>query len=342
MLEFFEKLIIIIILIFNSNLLLKSIKVCKNYSNKNIINKPEKIINNSNNHIYKELLQLYIENREMFYKKGREYILKKRGEAYNESNLITFQDKINYLLIHESPENKTEIVDKILLRNYTKNVLGKDICPPLLKIYKNVNEINIDELPEKFVLKCNHGSGMNIFCKEKSNFDLKRAKRLLKKWLKINYGLKMMEYQYINIERKIFAEQYLVDEMINYKFYCFNGEPKLIRVKERINRTSLYNFYFINWTIANIEFDFKKYVRDTKNIFKRPINLKKMIKYARLLSSKFCFCRVDYYEIDGKLYLSELTFSPLNAGIKYKKKEMEIYLGSLLDISKIKKKIRIK
>ena len=108
---------------------------------------------------------------------------------------------------------------------------------PFTELDQKVNEINIDELPEKFVLKCNHGSGMNIFCKEKSNFNLKSAKLLLKKWLNINYGLKMMEYQYINIERKIFAEQYLVDEMINYKFYCFNGEPKLIRVKERINRT---------------------------------------------------------------------------------------------------------
>ena len=129
--------------------------------NKNITNNIENILKDKND-LYKELFQLYIENREMFYLKGREYKMKNLGKTYNESNIVTIQDKLNYLLIHESPEKKTNIVDKILLRNYSKKILGKDICVPILKIYNDVDDINLNELPEKFVLKCNHGSGMNI------------------------------------------------------------------------------------------------------------------------------------------------------------------------------------
>ena len=288
-----------------------------------------------NNNIYKELFQLYIENREKFYFKGREYIMKKIGMKYNESNLLSIQDKLNYLLIHESPENKTEIVDKILLRSYSKKIIGEDICVPILKVYKDIEDINLDELPDKFVLKCNHGSAMNIICENKSNFDLPKAKNKLKYWMNINYGLFSFEYQYLNVKRKVFAEKFLENDIINYKFSCFNGVPKFIRVKGNINGTNLYNIYHVNWTIANIELSNEKYFLTT--IFKKPINIHKMIKYAKLLSSDFCYCRVDFYEVEGIVYLGEITFTPFNAFMKYKKKEMEIYLGNLINISNIKR-----
>ena len=238
----------------------------------------------------------------------------KRGKFYNDSNIITFQDKLNYLLIHESPEDKASIVDKILLRNYSEKILGKNICPPILKIYNNVEEINLEELPDKFVLKCNHGSGMNIICEDKSKFDSTNAKLIIKEWMNINYGLLKFEYQYLNIKRKIFAEKFLEKEIINYKFSCFNGEPKLIRVKGKINWTNLYNIYYTNWTISNIELDDNRYV--VTNIFKKPINLEKMIEYSKLLSSNFCYSRVDFYEVNGNVLLGEITFSPFNNMVK--------------------------
>ena len=175
---------------------------------------------NDKQNIYKELLELYIDNREKFYLKGREYIMKQQNKNFNISNVLTIQDKLNYLLVHESPENKSEIVDKILLRNYSTKIIGRDLCVPILKIYNNVDEINLSELPDKFVLKCNHGSGMNIVCKNKEKFNLEEAKNKLKKWMNINYGLASFEYQYINIKRKI---------------NCFNGEPKLIRIKRHVD-----------------------------------------------------------------------------------------------------------
>ena len=216
-----------------------------------------------------------------------------------------------------------EIVDKILFRNYSKKILGKDICAPIVKICNDVDEIELNDLPDRFVLKCNHGSGMNMFCEDKSKFDLKKAKIILKNWLNLNYGLESFEYQYINIKRRIIAEPYLDKEIINYKFSCFNGEPKFIRVKGKINGINLYNIYFINWTSTNIELDHPNYF--ISNNFKKPINLEEMIYYSRKLSSNFSFVRVDFYEVKGILYLGELTFSPFNTNINYKKKELGIY-----------------
>ena len=308
----------------------QNMKILIKYNNESLKGK------NNQNNIYKELLKLYLEDREKFYLKGREYKMHKKIDVYNESKLITIQDKLNYLLVRENPENKTELVDKILLRNYSQKILGKDICVPIIKIYNDVDDINLDELPEKFVLKCNHGSGMNIICKDKKKFNLTHAKEKLKKWLEINYGLKTFEYQYLNIKKKIFAEKYLADNIIDYKFNCFNGEPKFIRIKTHINGKNLNNHYTLNWTLTNIELNYGNFVRDPKINITRPINLDKMIYYAKLLSSDFCFCRVDFYEIDKIVYLGELTFSPFNLYMKYNNEKMRIYLGNLLNITKIK------
>ena len=325
------KNIIIILLIINIRLLIKNNQINKDDKmNKKYIKKE------SQRNFYKEMLELYFQNKEKFYARGREFKMGRIGKPYTVANAISFQDKLNYLLIYESPEEKASIADKILLRNYSKKILGNDICPPILKIYNNINEINLEELPDKFVLKCNHGSGMNIFCENKLKFDLPKAKLKLKKWIDINYGIKTFEYQYLNIKKRIFAEQFLNREIINYKFSCFNGKPKFIRVKAKINGKNFYNIYYTNWTISNFEIHNKKYI--LTNRFKKPINLEKMIRYSKLLSSDFCYCRVDFYEENRTLFLGEITFTPFNSKFKYKDKETEIYLGNLINISKIKSK----
>ena len=167
-------------------------------------------------------VKLYLKNKTEFYLKYRLKMLKQHHITYNESHLLTFQDKLNYLAIHENPELKTDIVDKIKIHQYSKRILGKDICVPILKVYKNEDEINLDELPEKFVLKANHGSKMNLICKNKFNFDIILAKKKLKKWKNINYGLLMTEFQYFAVDRKIFAAPYLGDKIIDYEIYCSN------------------------------------------------------------------------------------------------------------------------
>ena len=279
-------------------------------------------------------INLFLKNKTEFYYQERKEVFKK----YDESNLKTFNDKINYLVIHESAEYKANIVDKIKLSEYSKKILGKDICVPIIKIYDNPDEINLDELPDKFVLKCNHGSGMNIFCKNKTEFDLEQSKIQLNKWLNINYGLGGGQFQYYFIKRKIFASPYL-DDMVDYKIFCFNGNPKYIVAKKILNERIhqyVYNFYDLNWTLTDLQHSSWGLKRDPNVIIEKPKHLDLLIEYAKKFSNEFVFVRVDFYETNDRIYLGELTFTPANNLNTFKNEEQRIFLGNLLDITKIK------
>ena len=283
-------------------------------------------------------LETCYKTRAIIYIKARQNYLLSRNCDYNESNLVTIQDKLNYLTIHESPDYKSKIVDKIMLHDYSKKILGKDICVPILKIYNNSNEINLDNLPDKFVLKCNHGSAMNIICNNKNDFNLTKAKGLLNKWMSENYGTRGYEFQYLNVERKIFAETFLKDNIEDYKVYCFHGKPKLIRVQKKIKTNFIVNNYYnLNWKLTNIETGIPKYYRIKNYKFKKPKKLNLMINYAKKLSSEFAFVRVDFYEFNDTIYLGELTFTPSNAVFGLKNRKQSIDLGNLIDVKKIKK-----
>ena len=276
----------------------------------------------------------------MCYKSRTLYYLKARGTIMTKSisQLITIQEKINYLLIHESPDYKSKIVDKIGLHEYSKKILGKDICVPIIKIYENVNDINLSELPNKFVIKCNHGSGMNIICNDKSTFNITYSKFLLNKWINTNYGYKKSEFQYINVKRKIFAEKFLIDDIEDYKVYCFHGEPKFIRVqkKNKKGQGKINNFYDLNWNLTDIETGLPHFYRKPEIIFNKPKNLDIMLNYSRKLSEEFVFVRVDFYNINGKIYLGELTFTPSNLQFKLKNIEQSIFIGKFIDLTRIK------
>jgi len=314
----------------------KKNKVIENLEKNIETNKKYYEINQNNLVFYKEMLQLYIENRTQFYIKGREYFMKLENQVYDDSNINTIQDKLNWLIIHESPEYKAKIVDKILLHEYSKKILGKDICVPIIKIYNSTEDLDLNELPNKFVLKYNHGSAMNILCNNKSNLNLNNTKKLLNQWKNINYGLVGFEYQYLNIKRKLFAEKYLCDDAKDYKIYCFNGEPKFIRVQKNSfdNSFKINNYYNLDWTLNEIETNLPHYYRRPEIKFKKPKNLNLMLEYAKKLSKEFVFVRVDLYEIEDIVYLGELTFSPSNNRMKLKDNNQSLWLGSLLDITK--------
>ena len=216
--------------------------------------------------------------------------------------------------------------------------MGIDICVPIIKIYNDSEEIKLEDLPDKFVLKCNHGSGMNIKCNNKSKFDISKAKKILNKWKDINYGLKMSEFQYLNIQRKIFAEIYLKDNIEDYKIYCFHGMPKFIRVQQKLTRGhgKVNNYYDLNWKLTDIETGLKGFFRKPEIIFEKPKNLNLMIQYSKKLSEDFVFVRIDFYNIKGKIYLGEMTFSPSNLAFHLKNLKQSIEMGKLIDLNKIK------
>ena len=226
-----------------------------------------------------------------------------------------------------------------MLHDYSIKKLGKDICVPIIKIYNDANEIKEEDLPNKFVLKCNHGSAMNIICENKKNFDFEKAKYYLNKWKNINYGLGTNEFQYLTIERKIFAEKFIKENIEDYKIYCFHGIPKFVRVQKHfpgINGT-INNYYDLNWKLTDLETGLSGYIRRPDIIFERPKNFKLMLEYSKKLSEDFVFVRVDLYNVNGKIYLGEMTFCPSNNGFKLKNIQQSIELGKLIDVSKIKK-----
>ena len=155
----------------------------------------------------------------------------------------------------------------------------------------------------------------------------------------MDYGLKNSEFQYINVRREIFSETFLKKNIEDYKIYCFHGEPKYIRVQQKnIGQAGkINNYYNLKWELTDIETGLPFFYRRPDIIFPKPKNLDLMIYYARKLSSEFVFVRVDFYNINGKIYLGELTFTPSNVLFKLKNYKQSIYMGKYIDIKKIKK-----
>ena len=217
--------------------------------------------------------------------------------------------------------------------------MGKDICVPILKIYNNIEDINFNDLPDKFVLKLNHGYSMNIICKDKLKLNVNDTLKKLNKWKNFNYGLFTKEFQYLYVKRKIFAEQFLSENIIDYKILCFNGEPKIIQTRKFLNDKShriIHNHYNVNWELTELESGLKGYFRDPNITIKKPKNLQLMLHYAKLLSQEFVFVRVDLYEFNDKVYLGELTFTPENSFFKWKNRQQSMMIAKLMDINKIK------
>ena len=248
---------------------------------------------------------------------------------YNESNLITFEDKLNWLAIHDISILKGKCSDKILLHYYSKRKLGKDICNKILKIYHSEKEIDVNELPNQFVIKTNHGSGFNIIVEDKNKFNLTKAKILLKRWMKIDYGVFGTEFHYSIINKKIFVEEYLGKTLKNYKFLCYNGKPKYVYVSIKEGKHKYRNFYNMKWKFIPFNCLSKPH---PKYNYPKPKLFKLMKKYAIILSKDFKFVRVDLYEIENEIRLGELTFIPMNGFFYCKNKKHEIELGKDLII----------
>lgn len=266
-----------------------------------------------------------------------------QGVNINLENPTTIQDKLAWLNIYDENPLKTKCADKIKIHEYCKEKLGKDICIPILHVYDKVEDINWEELPEQFVMKCNHGSGMNIIVKDKKKLNIEDAKRKLNYWMDDNFALRNgFEAHYYDIDRKIFVEEYKEDMsggLVDYKFLCFNGKPTYVQLFYGRFTSGLYmNYYDMNFNIVDLARKDFKNRRDVHN--EKPKNLKLMQEYAEKLSSEFKFVRVDFYEINGEIYLGELTFTPGAMAFKYETHEDEVKVGGLLDISDdIKKKV---
>ena len=249
----------------------------------------------------------------------------------------TISDKLQWLKLYDYTPLKTKCADKLLLHEYSKEKLGRDICPNIIKVYDSPDDIDVNCLPEKFVLKCNHGSGMNIVVSDKTKFNLGVAQRRLKEWLKTDFSEKFGETHYHNIERKCYAEEYLDNDLKDYKFWCFNGVPKFFTIGGGGGHGAINHYDFNGNYLPNLSR--VDYPSDPNKKYEMPKNLKEMIELAKVFSKDFKFVRVDFYEVSGKTILGELTFIPGAGKVSYKHKPSEKEVGDMLDLG-IPKRIK--
>lgn len=258
---------------------------------------------------------------------------KQTGKNLDLSNCKTLTEKIQWLKIYDSNPLKIKCSDKILVREYCKSKLGIDLFIPILGVWNKFDDIDFSKLPKDYILKTNHGSHTNIIVH--NSLDKKQAKKKFDNWLSKDWSWWGKEMAYYPIKRKIFAEKFMKDkkngELTDYKFLCFNGEPKYCQVFNNRHEKKFHCNYY------DSDFNFVDIARtdipnDKTNLDKKPINFEQMKEYAKILSQDFNFVRVDFYEINGKLYLSELTFFPAAGFQQYKNPETDLFLGNMLKL----------
>ena len=223
---------------------------------------------------------------------------------------------------------KVSCTDKIKLREYCIEKTGVDLHTPIYGVWDNFEDIGFSKLPNKFMLKCNHGCAMNIPCFDKNTFNFKEAKDKLNKWVKSIQGVGSKEYQYSKIERKIFAEKLLTnskeESLIDYRIWCFNGVPHFLGVNGG-NGWGQIVFFDTNFKPYDL-FTSQKIPANAKELYaqyEKPNNFEKMLEYSKQLSSEFKFVRVDMYNIQGTIYLGEMTFSPGGYNFHFKNSKGE-------------------
>lgn len=222
----------------------------------------------------------------------------------------TYNEKLQWLKLYDRRPEYTMMVDKYEVRKYVAEKIGEEYLIPLIGVYDSVDEIPWEELPDKFVLKCTHGSGSNILCNDKKELDIQMAKKKLRKWMKKNFFWVFREWPYKNVKPRIVCEKYMVDEsgieLKDYKIFCFDGEPKLIQVDFDRFRDHKRNIYDLDWNLVDLTI---KYPRDPNKTIARPDKLDEMLDVARKLSAGIPHVRVDLYSIGDKIYFGELTFT---------------------------------
>lgn len=256
------------------------------------------------------------------------------GQKLDLQNPQTFNEKLQWLKLYNRKPEYTVMVDKYKVREYIAQELGEEYLIPLLGVWDNPDEIDFDALPNQFVLKCNHNSGLGMcICKDKSELDISKVKVELRKGLKQDYYLTGREWPYKDVPRKIIAEKYMEDvsgDLKDYKFYCFNGEMKFVMINSDRNTSRPtradyfdrdFNWLDFTWGYSHAEVHPKK-----------PEQFEKMVAIVEKLAKGLPHIRVDLYDCNGKIYFGELTFFDGSGFDKIEPMEWDYKIGKILKL----------
>ena len=292
-----------------------------------IINK----INNRLKYYYLNIMMVILPDN-MFVKCKYRLVLKRRLHLKHPK---LFTEKLQWIKLHDRKPIYHKMVDKIGMKSYVTDLIGPDHVIPTIMSWNHPDEIKLDELPEKFILKNTFDSGTYAICVDKNNFDLEAAKkRLLITW-KHDYSIYSREWPYRGLEKKTFAEPLINDGkgdyLTDYKIYTFNGEPKLMYItSNRGSKDGLcIDFYDENGNHVDISQLGYNNNPVTPPI---PVHYQQMLEYARILSRDTYHLRVDFYEIGDKIYVGELTFFDGGGFFEFNDKKYDELLGSWIHL----------
>lgn len=249
----------------------------------------------------------------------------------------TFNEKLNWLKIHNRRSEYTNLVDKISVKEYVSSKIGAEYVIPTIGIWDTTQQIEWDKLPERFVLKTSHGGGGNgvAICSDATQFDKAIAIQRLEKSLKTDIYRSFREWPYKNVERRVLAEPFIESydgkDLRDYKFFCFNGIVKCFKIDYDRFVNHHANYYSPDGNLLPFgEADLPP-IYDHEEIM--PNNLGKMIELAESLSAGQPFMRVDLYNVDGKIYFGEITFFPAAGMGRFTDEEWDKTLGSWIDLN---------
>lgn len=252
-------------------------------------------------------------------------------------NPKTFNEKLQWLKLYDRKPEYTMMVDKVKVKEYVAEKIGVEYIIPTIAVWSTPEEIDFEVLPNQFVLKCSHNSGGLFICKDKTKVSMNKWNSVLetlRKSLKYDYYKLGREWPYKNVDRKIFAEQYMVDksdsDLKDYKFFCFNGVPKYVLVATDRSRDVRFDFFDMDFNHVPFRQTYDK-LADKK--IDRPENFEDMIAVSTTLSQNIPHVRVDLYNINGKIYFGEMTFFN-NSGFEgFVPKEWDKQIGDLIKLN---------
>jgi hypothetical protein len=275
----------------------------------------------------------YVRNFPVAYIKNR--YKKLFGVIPNLENPITFSEKIQWLKLNYRDKLMVQCADKILVRDFVKRKIGDGFLNDLLFVYDGTDDIDFSALPNEFVFKPNNSSGRIIICKDKSIFNKTEAIKIMKKWEKENLFYLTGEWIYKDIPYKLICEKFLEDNITDYKLYFAYEEFIATQVISDRHNQFFIDFYDENWNLLDIR---RHDHPNSKSPMKKPQNYDVMIEKGSILAKSFPFSRIDFYNINGKIYLGEISFFPNNGFIKYMNSEMDRFFADRIRLPSTKEK----
>jgi len=250
-------------------------------------------------------------------------------------NLVTpksFNEKIQWLKIYNRKPEYIKMVDKYEAKKYVAELIGEQYVIPTLGVWDDFEDIDFGMLPNQFVLKCTHDSGSVVICKDKSKLDISETRKRINKSLKQNYYWKGREWVYKAIPPRIIAEEYMEDEktgeLRDYKFLTFNGVAKMVFMVSERQISKKYDFFDMDFK----HMDMMNGSQNARNKLDKPESFEEMRELAEILARGIPHVRVDFYEVNGKVYFGEVTFYHQNGLISFEPDVWDDILGDLIEL----------